>query len=92
MLVLRHRYVGDGMREDVVLRNVGAVDVRCRLELVVEPDFADLFEVKEGRVVARGTDRSWADPRGSTSSGRRPATCADAGSPERAGPPMRPAA
>jgi glycogen debranching enzyme len=61
LLVLRHRYVGDGMREDVVLRNVGAADVRCRLELVVEADFADLFEVKEGRVVDHGQHRSWAD-------------------------------
>ncbi len=61
LLVLRHRYVGDGMREDVVLRNVGAVDVRCRLEVVVEADFADLFEVKESRVVDHGRPRSWAD-------------------------------
>jgi glycogen debranching enzyme len=60
LLVLRHRYVGDGMREDVVLRNVGAAEVRCRLELVVGADFADLFEVKENRVVDHGGLRTWA--------------------------------
>ena len=54
LLVLRHRYVGDGMREDLVLRNVGAADVQCHLELVVDADFADLFEVKESRVVRLG--------------------------------------
>ncbi len=55
LLVLRHRYIGNGMREDVVLRNVGPTDVACRLELTVAADFADLFEVKESRVVVRGT-------------------------------------
>jgi glycogen debranching enzyme len=54
LLVLRHRYVGHGMREDLVLRNVGTTEIECRLRLEVAADFADLFEVKEQRVTPRG--------------------------------------
>jgi glycogen debranching enzyme len=50
MLVLRDRLVGDGMREDVTLRNLGAEPVGVTLSLAVDTDFADLFAVKEGRV------------------------------------------
>ncbi|HEV7580633.1 MAG TPA: glycogen debranching N-terminal domain-containing protein, partial [Mycobacterium sp.] len=50
MLVLRERFVGDGMREDVILRNLGAEPVGVTLTLSVDTDFADLFAVKEGRV------------------------------------------
>ncbi len=54
LLVLRHRYVGDGMREDVVLRNLAGEPVSCTLSITAAADFADLFEVKEGRVRPRG--------------------------------------
>ncbi len=50
LLVFRYRYVGRGMREDIVVRNYGEEAAYCSLELQVESDFADLFEVKEGRV------------------------------------------
>jgi glycogen debranching enzyme len=50
MLVLRTRFVGDGMREDVVLRNHGAEPVGVTVTLTADVDFADLFAVKEGRV------------------------------------------
>ncbi|WP_406816125.1 glycogen debranching N-terminal domain-containing protein [Mycobacterium sp. M23085] len=50
MLVLRNRFVGDGMREDVVLRNLGAEPIGVILTMTVDADFADLFAVKEGRV------------------------------------------
>ena len=50
MLVLRSRFVGDGMREDVVLRNLGAEPIGVTLALIADTDFADLFAVKEGRV------------------------------------------
>jgi glycogen debranching enzyme len=50
MMVLRERFVGDGMREDVILRNLGAEPVGVTLTLAVDTDFADLFAVKEGRV------------------------------------------
>ena len=46
LLVVRRRYVGDGMREDITIRNTAARTVRCTLELGVDADFADLFEVK----------------------------------------------
>ena len=50
LLVERSRFVGEGMREDVVVRNLGGEPARCTLSLRAEADFADLFEVKEGRV------------------------------------------
>ncbi len=53
LMVIRSRYVGQGMREDVVLRNFGDEPSFCEVELLVDADFADLFAVKEGRA---GTD------------------------------------
>ncbi len=50
LLVFRHRYVGRGMREDIVIRNYGDEPSYCSLELLFDTDFADLFHVKEGRV------------------------------------------
>jgi glycogen debranching enzyme len=46
LLVVRRRYVGDGMREDITIRNTAARAVRCVLEVSADADFADLFEVK----------------------------------------------
>jgi glycogen debranching enzyme len=46
LLVVRRRYVGDGMREDITLRNTSTKLKRCVLALTAEADFADLFEVK----------------------------------------------
>lgn len=54
LMVLRRRYVGQGMREDITLRNFGETPTHCRLELVVGGDFADLFEVKAGRIRKHG--------------------------------------
>ncbi|HTZ08315.1 MAG TPA: glycogen debranching N-terminal domain-containing protein, partial [Acidimicrobiales bacterium] len=50
LMVFRRRYVGQGMREDVVIRNFGDEPTFCSIELFVDSDFADLFAVKEGRV------------------------------------------
>jgi glycogen debranching enzyme len=50
MLLTRHRYVGRGMREDLVLENYGEEPAFCSIEIEFGCDFADLFEVKEGRV------------------------------------------
>ncbi|MCW2508411.1 MAG: sle [Modestobacter sp.] len=50
LLVERRRYVGEGMREDLRVRNLGVQTVATRLRLEVDSDFADLFAVKEGRV------------------------------------------
>ena len=54
LVAFRKRYVGQGMREDIVIRNFGDEPVPCVVELAVDVDFADLFEVKEGRVELRG--------------------------------------
>src|SRR5262245_31984565 len=44
LVVLRHRYVGRGMREDVTVRNYGQEPAFCAVEFLVDADFADLFE------------------------------------------------
>jgi glycogen debranching enzyme len=49
LMVFRHRFVGQGMREDLVIRNFGDEPTFCSVELFVDADFADLFAVKEGR-------------------------------------------
>ncbi|MCW2675885.1 MAG: amylo-alpha,6-glucosidase [Modestobacter sp.] len=54
LLVQRERWVGNGMREDVTIRNPGAESTAVTVTVAVEADFADLFEVKEGRVALRG--------------------------------------
>jgi glycogen debranching enzyme len=50
LLVFRHRYVGRGMREDISVRNFGREPAFCHVEIAIECDFADVFEVKEMRV------------------------------------------
>jgi len=51
VVVERHRYVGSGMREDITLRNYGQEPAGVEVRLLVDCDFADLFEVKENRPV-----------------------------------------
>ncbi|WP_116995626.1 glycogen debranching N-terminal domain-containing protein [Desertimonas flava] len=53
LLVLRTRHVGNGMRESIVVRNVGMQSAAVRICLEAGTDFANLFEVKEGRVRSR---------------------------------------
>ena len=77
LMVFRNRYVGRGMREDVTVRNYGLEPALCVLEMPVAADFADLFEVKEGRVEKVGRSerprRRAAASRGSTGAGSSPA-------------------
>ncbi|HEX3393321.1 MAG TPA: glycogen debranching N-terminal domain-containing protein [Acidimicrobiales bacterium] len=54
LLVFRHRYVGRGMREDVVIYNYAEEPAYCSVELEVGADFANLFRVKEGRPGVEG--------------------------------------
>jgi glycogen debranching enzyme len=54
LLVFRHRHVGHGMRDRLVVTNHGLERASVLVELFCEADFADLFEVKEGRVARRG--------------------------------------
>ncbi|GAA3004760.1 glycogen debranching N-terminal domain-containing protein [Streptosporangium longisporum] len=50
LLVIRDRYVGGGLREDLTLRNLSDEPAGCVVALHVGSDVADLFEVKAGRV------------------------------------------
>jgi glycogen debranching enzyme len=54
LLVFRYRHIGRGMREDLHIRNFGEEPAFCSLELVIDADFSDLFEVKEGHVTTTG--------------------------------------
>jgi glycogen debranching enzyme len=71
-VVFRNRYVGLGMREDISVRNYGLEPAFCAVELLIDADFADLFEVKESRVepvgerpvTAEGNRVSWSYRRG----------------------------
>ncbi|HEY2644153.1 MAG TPA: glycogen debranching N-terminal domain-containing protein [Galbitalea sp.] len=49
VVVERRRMVAEGMREDVVVRNFGTETLGAVLTLAIESDFADLFDVKDGR-------------------------------------------
>jgi glycogen debranching enzyme len=51
--VERRRMVGQGMREDILLRNFGPETAGVELRFLLDADFADLFEVKAGRRTAR---------------------------------------
>ena len=57
LLVLRRRYVGEGMREDITIRNDAPLAAACMVSLAAAADFADLFEVKLGQVRARPSGR-----------------------------------
>jgi len=50
LLVDRERRIGDGLREDLTLMNYSQLPIHCTLRIHFESDFADIFEVKEGRV------------------------------------------
>src|ERR1700704_5364533 len=54
LVMYRRRYVGRGMREDIEIENFGEEAAFCSLEIVLGADFADVFEVKEGRVHKQG--------------------------------------
>jgi glycogen debranching enzyme len=58
LLVIRHRYVGRGMREDLVVRNYGEEPAYCALELVYGADFADLFTVKQAQAGEDGEQQA----------------------------------
>jgi glycogen debranching enzyme len=50
MLVARRRLLNDGMHEEITLRNMSAEPLPVSLRIGIGGDFADVFEVKEGRV------------------------------------------
>jgi glycogen debranching enzyme len=49
LLVLRHRYVGRGMREDLVVRNLADEPAYCAIEIAFGADFADVHGIRNGR-------------------------------------------
>ena len=57
LVVFRKRHVGSGMRERLAVTNYGLEPVPVVVELFCHVDFANLFDVKEGKVVA-GRQRS----------------------------------
>ncbi|MDQ2876690.1 MAG: amylo-alpha-1,6-glucosidase [Actinomycetota bacterium] len=71
LLVVRRRYVGDGMREDITVRNTAARTARCTVELSADADFADLFEVKGQSKPRASVSVHAADSALEISSGRR---------------------
>lgn len=57
LLVERLREVAVGITEEITVRNYSLDPVECVVSLSVEADFADLFEVKEARIL-----RHWDEP------------------------------
>jgi glycogen debranching enzyme len=49
LTVERRREVGAGILEDITIHNYALQPATCDIELSVDADFADLFEVKDGR-------------------------------------------
>jgi glycogen debranching enzyme len=45
--IVRHRFVGDGMQDHVIVQNQGMNPVSFELALELETDFADILSVKE---------------------------------------------
>ena len=48
------RSIDGGMHEDLDITNYGMAPIRFNLELAIRSDFADIFEVKQDRIVRRG--------------------------------------
>ncbi|MDE8668796.1 glycogen debranching N-terminal domain-containing protein [Pseudarthrobacter sp. H3Y2-7] len=62
LVVRQERHVGPGMQDDITLENYSSEAVSCEIELLVDADQADLFDVKGGRpsqgaeVIRRSSD------------------------------------
>ena len=61
LLLQRARELVDGMRESIKITNYESIDVTCRLEIAIDADFANVFEVKEDRLEHRGEHSSRID-------------------------------
>jgi glycogen debranching enzyme len=55
LLVLRHRFVGRGLREDLVVRNLADEAAYCAIELAYDADFAELYAVRSGQGLPDGS-------------------------------------
>ncbi len=56
MLVARRRALNDGMHEEITLRNMSTEPLPVSLRIGIGADFADVFEVKEGRARGESAD------------------------------------
>lgn len=52
--IIRHRLIGDGVHEELLVHNHNREPVRLRIALHVDCDFADLFEVRSQLVEKKG--------------------------------------
>jgi glycogen debranching enzyme len=52
------RTVGGGVHEDLDIVNYGGREVRLTIEIEIDSDFADIFDVKLGTIVRRGSINS----------------------------------
>jgi glycogen debranching enzyme len=50
LTVERRRELGTGIMEDITIHNYAPHPAKCVIEIAVDADFADLFEVKERRI------------------------------------------
>jgi glycogen debranching enzyme len=58
------RFIEGGMREDISITNNSLAAVRFNLEIAIRADFADIFEVKSGNIVRRGSiTTAWSEKR-----------------------------
>jgi glycogen debranching enzyme len=51
LVVRQERHIGPGLQDDITLENYSSEDVDCEIELLVDADQADLFDVKGGRPI-----------------------------------------
>jgi glycogen debranching enzyme len=51
LVVRQERHIGPGLQDDITLENYSSEDVDCDIELLVDADQADLFDVKGGRPI-----------------------------------------
>lgn len=55
LVVRQDRHIGPGLQDDITLENYSAESVDCEIELLVDADQADLFDVKGGRLSTEST-------------------------------------
>jgi glycogen debranching enzyme len=92
LVVERHRSISNGLRDDVVIRNVGREPAYVSVDLSAAADFASLTAVRDGSVVERDADvrirgsrlemslpRSALGVRVTVEAGDRPATVTESG-------------
>jgi glycogen debranching enzyme len=55
LVVRQERHIGPGLQDDITLENYSSEGVDCDIELLVDADQADLFDVKGGRAINEDT-------------------------------------